>query len=212
VPRANTGGRLRQARGAPRGTAAPQSADRLGPVDGRLRVRRCGADRSALHRYGVSPRPTCRSQALALDASPPGEFEPPARVTTPLDPTPAQMLEWFVRRWTRAVTRQAARTHLGIEPPRQCNDVALGRTTPALFGLYSLVTRLAPALLNTDARVVRAAACYANPCPTFADAIAAGRPEWWSSYYVTMSESCTETIKIPRSVFERLTNVVCYAA
>jgi hypothetical protein len=88
----------------------------------------------------------------------------------------------------------------------------MGRTRPALFGLYSLVTRLAHGLLQADVSVVRTAAWYAKPYLTFADAIAAVRRELWSSCYFAMSESCTETIKIPRSVFERLTDTLCYAA
>jgi len=90
--------------------------------------------------------------------------------------------------------------------------LAIGRTTPALFGLYSLVTRLAHGLLQADARVVSTTAWYTKPHPTFADAIAAVRRELWSSRYFAMSEFCTETIKIPRSVLEHLTDTVCYAA
>ena len=64
-----------------------------------------------------------------LIRDPQDEFAPQALVTTQLDHTPAQMLEWFVRRWTMEVTRQEARTHLGIETQRQWNDLAIGRTT-----------------------------------------------------------------------------------
>ena len=92
------------------------------------------------------------------------------------------------------------------------NDLAIGRTTPALFGLYSLVTRLAHGLLQADASVVRTAAWYVKPRSTFADAIAMVRRELWSSRYFPMSESCTETIKIPRWVFQHLTDTLCYAA
>jgi len=147
-----------------------------------------------------------------LIRDPQDEFAPQALVTTQLDHTPAQMLEWFVRRWTMEVTLQEARTHLGIETQRQWNDLAIGRTTPALFGLYSLVTRLAHGLLQADARVVSTTAWYIKPRPTFADAIAVVRRELWSSRYFAMSESCTETIKIPRSVLEHLTDMLCYAA
>jgi DDE superfamily endonuclease len=147
-----------------------------------------------------------------LIRDPQDKFAPQALVTTQLDHTPAQMLKWFVRRWTMEVTLQEARTHLGIETQRQWNDLAIGRTTPALFGLYSLVTRLAHGLLQADPTVVSTTAWYAKPRPTFADAIAVVRRELWSSRYFAMSESCTETIKIPRSVLEHLTDTVCYAA
>jgi hypothetical protein len=147
-----------------------------------------------------------------LIQDPQGEFEPQALVTTHLGHTPGQMVEWFVRRWTMEVTLEEARTHLGIETQRQWNDRAIGRTTPALFGLYSLVTLLAHRLLRAEARVVRTAAWYAKARPTFADAMAVVRRELWSHSYFSTSVPAPELIKIPRSLFERLTDTVCYAA
>ena len=88
----------------------------------------------------------------------------------------------------------------------------MGRTTPALFGLYSLVTLMAHGLLQAEARVVRTAAWYVKVRPTFSDALAVVRRELWSCCHFAMSESHAEMVKIPRSVFERLTDTVCYAA
>lgn len=147
-----------------------------------------------------------------LIRDPQDEFEPQALLSTHLAYTPAQILEWFVRRWTMEVTFEEARAHLGLETQRQWNDWAIGRTTPALFGLYSLVTLMAHAVLQVETRVVRTAAWYAKSRPTFVDAIALVRRELWSSCYFAMSEPHSEIIKIPRSLFERLTETVCYAA
>jgi hypothetical protein len=147
-----------------------------------------------------------------LIRDPQGEFKPQALVTTQLDHTPAQMLEWFVRRWTMEVTLEEARTHLGIETQRQWNDFAISRTTPALFGLYSLVTLLAQTLPPAQTRRVRAAAWYAKPRPTFADALAVVRRELWSHSHFPMSRAKSEVVEIPRSLLERLTDAVCYAA
>jgi len=139
-------------------------------------------------------------------------FEPQALVTTHLAHTPSPMVEWFVRRWRMEVTFEEARAHLGIETQRQWNDWAIGRTTPALFGLYSLVTLIAHSLLQTETPVVRTAAWYAKMRPTFSDALAVVRRELWSACHFSMSACADEMVKIPRSVFERLTDTVCYAA
>lgn len=147
-----------------------------------------------------------------LIRDPQGEFAPQALVATQLEHAPAQMLEWFIRRWTLEVTFEEARVHLGIETQRQWNDLAIARTTPALFGLYSLVTLLAHASLQAETRVVRTAAWYAKVRPTFSDALAVVRRELWSSCHFPMSESDAEILQIPRSVLERLTDTVCYAA
>jgi DDE superfamily endonuclease len=147
-----------------------------------------------------------------LIRDPQDEFDPQALMTTHLAHTPSQMLEWFVRRWRMEVTFEEARAHLGIETQRQWNDWAIGRTTPALFGLYSLVTLIAHTLLQTETPVVRTAAWYAKTRPTFSDALAVVRRELWSVCHFSMSTFADEMVKIPRSVFERLTDAVCYAA
>lgn len=147
-----------------------------------------------------------------LIRDPQGEVAPQALVTTHRDHAPAQALEWCVRRWTMEVTLEEARAQLGIETQRQGNDWASQRTTPALFGLYALVTLLAQALLQSNARSVRTAAWYAKGRPTFSDALAVVRGELWSSCHFAMSASHAEMVKIPRSVLERLTDTVCYAA
>ena len=147
-----------------------------------------------------------------LMRDPQDEFEPQALVTTQLEHRPGQMLEWCVRRWTMEVTFEEARPHLGLETQRQWHDGAIGRTTPTLFGLYSLVTLMAPALLQAEARVVRPAAWYAKGRPTFSDALAGVRRELWSTCHFPLSSINSEVVEIPRSLLERLTDAVCYAA
>jgi hypothetical protein len=71
---------------------------------------------------------------------PTGQFEPQALLST--DPTvpSAQIITWFVARWPLEVTFHEVRAHLGVETQRQWSDLAILRTTPALLGLFSLVT------------------------------------------------------------------------
>ncbi len=67
-------------------------------------------------------------------------------LSTQLSHSPAQSLAWLVRHWTIEVILEEIRAHLGTETQRQWSDLAIGRTTPALFGLYSLMTLLAQTL------------------------------------------------------------------
>ena len=78
-----------------------------------------------------------------LVRDPQGKFEPQALLCTDLTVEPVQILEWFVLRWRLEVTWQEARAHLGMETQRQWNELAIARTTPALLGLFSMVTLLA---------------------------------------------------------------------
>jgi hypothetical protein len=141
-----------------------------------------------------------------------GEFEPCAFLSTELTHKPLQMLTWFVRRWRMEVTFEEARAHLGIETQRQWNELAIARSTPVLFGLFSLVALMANALSKDQAKVVRTAAWYAKEQPTFSDALGLVRRCLWSSCHFQMSNSEADIVKIPRSLFERLTDAVCYAA
>jgi DDE superfamily endonuclease len=141
-----------------------------------------------------------------------GEFEPQALMSTNLDHTPEQMLTWFVRRWRMEVTFEEARAHLGMETQRQWNSLAIVRSTPILLGLFSLVTLMANGLMKAPSQGVRKAAWYEKTMPTFGDAIASVRRCLWSNYHFSTSSASEDVCKIPRSLFERLTDAVCYAA
>jgi hypothetical protein len=98
--------------------------------------------------------------------------KPHALLSTHREHTPAQMLTWFVRRWTMEVTWEEARPHLGMETQRQRNDRAMARTTPALVSLYSIITLTAHLLIEKGETCVRSPAWYSKIHPTFSDAIA----------------------------------------
>ncbi len=124
-----------------------------------------------------------------LVRDPQGEYDAQAFVSTKPDHTPLQILNWFVRRWRMEVTFEESRAHLGIETQRQWNDLAIARTTPLLFGLFSLVTLMADFLIKGELFPVRTAAWYAKELPTFIDAIALVRRYFWVSCHFFSVES-----------------------
>ena len=75
-----------------------------------------------------------------LVRDPSGQRDAQAFLCTDLDLEPTTILKRFVSRWRIETTFQEAREHLGVETQRQWSDLAILRTTPALLGLYSLVT------------------------------------------------------------------------
>jgi hypothetical protein len=78
-----------------------------------------------------------------LIRDPQEKFEPQALPCTDLAAEPGRILSRFVLRWKMEVTFQEARQHLGVETQRQWSELAIRRTTPALLGLFSLVTLFA---------------------------------------------------------------------
>jgi hypothetical protein len=147
-----------------------------------------------------------------LIRDPQGEFATQALLCTDGAVAPAQILAWFVRRWQLEVTFEEARRHLGVETQRQWSEWAIRRTTPALLGLFSLVTLVAHQRLVHPAAVTRQAAWYHKPRPTFSDALALVRRQLWMVSDYPTSAAPTQMIKIPRALLERLTEALCYAA
>jgi DDE superfamily endonuclease len=148
-----------------------------------------------------------------LVRDPRGEFKTQALLCTDLNAEPQKILSWFVMRWQMEVTFQEMRRHLGFETQRQWSDLAIRRTTPALLGLFSVVTLFAHRRMRQAAATFRQVAWYHKPYPTFADALALVRKEVWAQEETFPgSLADAEAVKVPRALMERLTDALCYAA
>lgn len=139
-----------------------------------------------------------------------GKFKTQALLCTDLNAAPLQVIEWFIQRWQMEVTQREVREHLGVETQRQWSDLAILRTTPALFGLFSLVTLLAHRLAQHGKVLARQTAWYAKPRPTFSDALAAVRLELWRQPTFQMSKNNKDIAKLPNTVFKRFAQALCY--
>ncbi len=117
-------------------------------------------------------------------------------------------------RWRIETTFQEVREHLGVETQREWSDLAILRTTPALLGLYSLVTIWAHGLMALPATAVRPhpAAWYKKSQLTFSDAIAAVRRVLWTPQDFSMSRQQTESLEIPIVLLKRFVETLCLAA
>ncbi len=115
-------------------------------------------------------------------------------------------------RWQLEVTFEEARAHLGVETQRQWSELAILRTTPALLGLFSLVTLFAHHLLQAQALPVRHAAWYQKPAPTFSDTLAFVRQHLWPSEIFWMSSVKPDVVTIPQALFDRLMDTLTFAA
>src|SRR5262249_19041925 len=72
-------------------------------------------------------------------------------------------------RWSFEVTFVEVREHLGVETQRQWSDEAIARTTPILFGLFSIVTLMAMRLSNNGQIPFETTAWYKKQAATFSD-------------------------------------------
>jgi DDE superfamily endonuclease len=141
-----------------------------------------------------------------------GKFDPQALLSTDLSLTPQQILAFFMRRWQMEPTFRHVREHLGVETQRQWSDKAIARTTPALFGLFSLITLLADSLIVRHGCSIRSTAWYPKSLPTFSDALALVRRQLWAYFTFHTSADDADMIKVPRIILERFQDAICYAA
>ena len=139
---------------------------------------------------------------------------PHALLCTDIDADPLQIVQWYMLRWQVEVTFEELRAHLGMETQRQWSERAIARTTPALFGLFSVVTLAADVLIEQQGGIApRTTAWYAKTNPTFADAIALVRRHIWAQQETfATSEPSPELIKLPRGVYRRMIDALAYAA
>jgi DDE superfamily endonuclease len=157
---------------------------------------------------GLAPVPL----RWVLIRDPAGRFETQALLCTDPAAAPAQILGWFVQRWQLEVTFAEVRRHLGVETQRQWSELAVRRTTPALLGLFSLVTLAAHRSLASGPLPLPQAAWYRKPHPTFADALALVRRQLWAGLLFCWSPHPGDVVKVPRTFIEHLTDSLCYAA
>jgi hypothetical protein len=138
------------------------------------------------------------------------KFETQAVFSTRTTASAKQIVEWFIKRWQVEVTFEESRRHLGIETQRQWSNKAIGRETPCLFGLFSLITLLAQEMAKDGKLKIRSAAWYQKEAATFSDAIGCVRQQIWEARSFQTSEKEEDMIKIPRSFLECLTDTLCF--
>jgi hypothetical protein len=162
------------------------------------------------YKSGIPPVPI----RWVLVRDPLGEHEPQAFLSTDLDASPATILQWFVFRWRVETTFQEVRAHLGVETQRQWSDLAILRTTPALLGLFSLITVWASGLAKANGGNIRThtTAWYDKKEPTFSDAIAAVRRVLWAPPDLSMSRTMNDTVLMPVRLLKRFVETLSIAA
>ena len=145
-----------------------------------------------------------------LTRDPEGKLQPRAYFSTDQTQCAAEVVEDFVKRWPIEVTYEESRAHLGVETQRQWSDLAIERSTPALLGLYSLVTLLGHAL-HPDGKIpIQQAAWYPKTQATFSDVLATVRRHLWGGLTFQTAATDPDVCLVPRTQLARLVQAACY--
>jgi len=123
---------------------------------------------------------------------------------------PRRLIELYMDRWNIEVTFEEVRAHLGFETQRQWSVRAIERTTPCLFGLFSLVVLMAKTLHPTTLPLQQSR-WYQKDEATFSDALAAVRAHLWSTMNYANSSCNAQTCLIPADFWHRVQQILAYA-
>jgi hypothetical protein len=111
-----------------------------------------------------------------------------ALCSTDLNLSPDAIIGMFVLRWNIEVMFEEVRRHLGVETQRQWSDLAVERTTPCLFALFSITTLYGLRLWQVGKLHVQGAAWYKKKSITFSDVLSAARLDILEKMNYTDSE------------------------
>lgn len=158
------------------------------------------------YRSGYDPLPI----RWVLTRDPAGRRPPKAIFSTDPGQPAEEIIQDFMKRWSLEVTFEESRAHLGIETQRQWSDLAIERSTPLLFGLYSVVTLFGRALSPDGQIPVAQAAWYRKQTATFRDVLAAVRRQVWGQETFCTSLTDPAAVLVPRTTLQRWSLAVCY--
>lgn len=158
------------------------------------------------HTPGQDPVPI----RWVLVRCPQDSFKPRAFCCSDTTTTPGQIILWASLRWNIEVTFEELRAQLGFETQRQWSVRAIERTTPALFGLFSLVTLMAKTL-HPQELPLRQSSWYLKGEASFSDALAAVRSHLWKGSNYTMSSADPDLYLIPQATWFSLLEAACYS-
>jgi hypothetical protein len=158
------------------------------------------------YRFGFTPLPI----RWVLTRDPAGKRPAKALFSTDQTQTAEEIIGDFMKRWSLEATFEESRAHLGIETQRQWSNLAIERTTPLLFGLYSLVALIGRALAPDGQLPLKQAIWYHKETATFGDVLALVRRHLWGDFLFPTSPSDPDVVLLPRSTLAQLAHAVCY--
>jgi hypothetical protein len=158
------------------------------------------------YRFGSTPLPI----RWILTRDPAGQRPVKALFSTDQAQPAEEIVRDFMKRWSLEATFEESRAHLGVETQRQWSDRAIERTTPLLFGLYSLVTLFGSALAPDGHLPLRRASWYQKSAATFSDVLALVRQHLWGNFRFPTSRANPNVVLLPRSTLAQLVHAACY--
>ena len=143
---------------------------------------------------------------------PKGKLRTEAFFSTNITVRAQQIIRWYILRWNIEVTFEELRAHLGVETQRQWSDLAIARTTPVLFSLFSLVVLMASKIVKNGEVPIQSYSWYKKSEATFSDVIAIIRRQIWEGRYSKQSSRGHDSSLNTDDLCDILIEIVCWAS
>jgi hypothetical protein len=98
-----------------------------------------------------------------------GTKNPQAFFTNNVEIDALGLLKRYMLRWNVEITYEKVRAHFGVETQRQWSDLAIARTTPLLFGLFSLISCTVLRFYRNGELIPKSSSWYKKSEITFSD-------------------------------------------
>ncbi len=158
--------------------------------------------------YSTGTKPLPIRWVLLRD--PAGNRPTRAFFSTDINLPPTHIVGDFVHRWSIEVTFEESRAHLGIETQRQWSNLAIERSTPALFGLFSLVVLMAHALSKGENLPLSQDAWYSKTHAGFHDILNFVRRRIWLQFLFQTGGYTSDMRLFTANHLELLLSAACY--
>ena len=143
---------------------------------------------------------------------PKGQIRTEAFFSTNIEVSEEKIIRWYILRWNIEVVFEELRARFGFETQRQWSELAIARTTPALFGLFSLVVLMAHEMTKSGSIPIQNWAWYQKSEATFSDVLAVVRGQIWRFRYLENSGNRDDAALFDKDFRNSLLDILCYAA
>ena len=137
-----------------------------------------------------------------------GSIKPMCIISTDIEKGVQEIVESYVSRWNIEVTFEEMRAQLGFEEQKHWSGKAIERTTPCLFGMFSIIVLIGIKL-------------YPNELPTrysiwedkkeasFGDVLGAIRKYIWEEQGIEKVSEAGEKMQMPKEVWQAVLAILC---
>ncbi len=137
-----------------------------------------------------------------------GSINPMCIISTDIEKGVQEIVESYVARWNIEVTFEEMRAQLGFEEQRHWSEKAIDRSTPCLFGMFSIIVLIGIKLYPKELPT-RYSIWEEKEEASFGDVLGAIRIYIWEEQGIEKVSELGEEIQMPKEVWQAVLAILC---